>query len=263
MRRYLYCWPVFQPICMAPLKAGKNCLFFLLTRGLWLVLVELFIVSLFRTFNPYYTYQSLQVIWAIGISMIVLSAMIHANWYIILVTGIVLVAGHNLLDNIHLHNFSGLCCMRRAILLLVTCWSMCTINAHSRTNVAGFDRWRRRPARSSRPCTQRAPAAERDPLLIRAQSLLATLMVSLGRHLAREGDDAGNDAGDGARDDAGGAGVAAPARSARPSGHLARRRRLAGAGRRLARAPGRAAGAALAALLRDSDSVAAERGAGT
>ncbi|WP_377162019.1 Hpt domain-containing protein [Roseateles sp. UC29_93] len=35
-------------------------------------------------------------------------------------------------------------------------------------------------------CAQRAPAAERDPLLIRAQSLLATLMVSLGRHLARE-----------------------------------------------------------------------------
>ncbi|WP_431047205.1 response regulator [Roseateles sp. L2-2] len=35
-------------------------------------------------------------------------------------------------------------------------------------------------------CAQRASAAEREPLLIRAQSLLATLMVSLGRHLAQE-----------------------------------------------------------------------------
>ncbi|MFX1681201.1 response regulator [Mitsuaria sp. CC2] len=35
-------------------------------------------------------------------------------------------------------------------------------------------------------CAQRASAAERDPLLTRAQSLLATLQVSLGRHLALE-----------------------------------------------------------------------------
>ncbi len=35
-------------------------------------------------------------------------------------------------------------------------------------------------------CAQRVSAAEREPLLVRAQSLLATLLVSLGRHLARE-----------------------------------------------------------------------------
>jgi len=35
-------------------------------------------------------------------------------------------------------------------------------------------------------CGQRLPAAERDPLLTRTQSLLATLLLSLGRHLARE-----------------------------------------------------------------------------
>ncbi|WP_431258136.1 response regulator [Roseateles chitinivorans] len=35
-------------------------------------------------------------------------------------------------------------------------------------------------------CAQRASAAERDPLLVRTQSLLATLLVSLGRHLALE-----------------------------------------------------------------------------
>lgn len=106
-----YCAPVFVLLAgvsanlYGATKSRKELSFFLLTRGLWLVLVELFVVSLFRTFNPHYQYQSLQVIWAIGISMMVLSAMIYANWYVILVTGIVLVAAHNLLDNIHLHSF--------------------------------------------------------------------------------------------------------------------------------------------------------------
>ena len=35
-------------------------------------------------------------------------------------------------------------------------------------------------------CAQRVPVGEREPLLLRAQSLLAALLVSLGRHQARE-----------------------------------------------------------------------------
>jgi uncharacterized membrane protein len=86
-------------------KSRKELSFFLLTRGLWLVLVELFIVSLFRTFNPSYHYLNLQVIWAIGISMIALSAVIWTNTRIILFIGIVLIAGHNLLASIRLPGF--------------------------------------------------------------------------------------------------------------------------------------------------------------
>jgi uncharacterized membrane protein len=41
------------------------------------------------------------VIWAIGISMIVLSAIIFLNQYLILLVGILLVGGHNLLDSVH------------------------------------------------------------------------------------------------------------------------------------------------------------------
>ena len=56
---------------------------------------------LFRTFNPSYTYLNLQVIWAIGISMIVLSAIIYLPRALILLMGILLIGSHNLLDNVH------------------------------------------------------------------------------------------------------------------------------------------------------------------
>jgi len=82
-------------------KTKKELSVFLFTRGLWLVFAELFILSLFRTFNPSYHFFNLQVIWVIGISMMFLSAMIYLKPSILLVTGILLIAGHNLLDNVH------------------------------------------------------------------------------------------------------------------------------------------------------------------
>jgi uncharacterized membrane protein len=75
--------------------------FFLLTRGIWLVVVELFIISLFRTFNPTYHFFNLQVIWAIGISMIALSGLIYMKQRNVLLLGILLIAIHNLLDSVH------------------------------------------------------------------------------------------------------------------------------------------------------------------
>src|SRR5262249_46597154 len=54
-----------------------------------------------RTFNPSYPFFNLQVIWAIGICMIVLSGMIYMKRSFILAAGIVIIAFHNLLDNIH------------------------------------------------------------------------------------------------------------------------------------------------------------------
>ena len=51
---------------------------FLLTRGLWLVVLEVTVVSLAWTFNLRYDHGLfLQVIWAIGVSMIVLAALVH------------------------------------------------------------------------------------------------------------------------------------------------------------------------------------------
>jgi len=44
---------------------------------------------------------NLQVIWAIGVSMVVMSALVYLTRRVILLIGIVLVAGHNLLDSVH------------------------------------------------------------------------------------------------------------------------------------------------------------------
>ena len=71
---------------------------FLIKRGLWLVFVELFIITFAWTFNPLYNLFILQVIWAIGISMIVLALLIHLPYKIIFALGIIIICGHNLLD---------------------------------------------------------------------------------------------------------------------------------------------------------------------
>src|SRR5439155_10520826 len=88
-----FCAPVFiflagiSAYLYGARKSKGELSLFLFTRGIWLVLAELFIVSLFRTFNPVYPYVNLQVIWAIGISMIILSAMIYLSRRLILLTG--------------------------------------------------------------------------------------------------------------------------------------------------------------------------------
>jgi uncharacterized membrane protein len=99
-----YCAPVFVFLAgisarLYGMKRSRQALsFFLITRGSWLVFVEIIILSLFRTFNPSFPYFNLQVIWAIGICMIVLSALIYLKRQYILVIGLILIVAHNLLD---------------------------------------------------------------------------------------------------------------------------------------------------------------------
>lgn len=80
----------------------KELSWFLFTRGLWLIFAELVIVNFAWTFDITYSFIILQVIWAAGISMIVLSALIFLPNTLILGTGIMLVFGHNLLDAIQM-----------------------------------------------------------------------------------------------------------------------------------------------------------------
>src|SRR6476660_6030018 len=97
-----FCAPVFvflagiSAYLYGKKKSKKEFSLLLLKRGVWLVLAELFILSLFRTFNPSYPYFNLQVIWAIGICMIILSALINMNRHLILLTVILLIEAHNL-----------------------------------------------------------------------------------------------------------------------------------------------------------------------
>lgn len=83
---------------------------FLLTRGLWLLVVEVTVVSFAWSFNPSFTFTKLQVIWALGLCMVILSGLIYLPKPVILLLGLVIVFGHNLLDNVHftdsrLHDF--------------------------------------------------------------------------------------------------------------------------------------------------------------
>jgi uncharacterized membrane protein len=71
---------------------------YLLKRGVFLVLVEMIIITLGWTFNPLYNLIILQVIWAIGASMIVLALLVRLPYTAILAIGLLIVAGHNLLD---------------------------------------------------------------------------------------------------------------------------------------------------------------------
>ncbi|MBN3080235.1 DUF1624 domain-containing protein [Pectobacterium polaris] len=71
---------------------------FLFQRGLILILLELTLINFAWTFQfpPQVIY--LQVIWAIGMSMLALSALIWLPAGLVFIIGIIIVGGHNLLD---------------------------------------------------------------------------------------------------------------------------------------------------------------------
>lgn len=81
-------------------KSSAELSKFLFTRGLWLIFLEIVVNNFIWTFDVTYSINIFQVIWAIGISMIVLSGLIYLPKKVLLGIGIVLVAGHNLLDGI-------------------------------------------------------------------------------------------------------------------------------------------------------------------
>ena len=74
---------------------------FLFTRGLWLIFLEL---TLFRCFgfqfNFDYHVTFLNVLWALGWAMVVLSGLVHLPIWLTTTLGLVMIAGHNLLDSI-------------------------------------------------------------------------------------------------------------------------------------------------------------------
>jgi uncharacterized membrane protein len=73
---------------------------FLLTRGLWLIFLEIAVVRFAMQFNFDYRVTMLTVIWALGWAMIVLSALVFLPTRAIVALGVVLIAAHNLLDPI-------------------------------------------------------------------------------------------------------------------------------------------------------------------
>jgi uncharacterized membrane protein len=78
----------------------------LLTRGLWLVALELTVISFGWSFAPGFLF--LQVIWAIGWSMVALAALVWLPRPLVLTLGLLILAGHNLLDPLQPQAFGPL-----------------------------------------------------------------------------------------------------------------------------------------------------------
>jgi uncharacterized membrane protein len=90
---------------MARRKSQSELARFLLLRGLWLIAVEILVVSTAASFSPTgiaalggRTYVGLQVIWAIGASMVALAGAQYLGRRACLVIGLGIVLGHNMLD---------------------------------------------------------------------------------------------------------------------------------------------------------------------
>jgi uncharacterized membrane protein len=81
---------------------------FLVTRGLWLIVIELVVMRFLVQFNFDYKVTIITVLWALGWSMIVLAGLIHLPAWLIAVISGVLIAGHNLLDGIQAASFGAL-----------------------------------------------------------------------------------------------------------------------------------------------------------
>ncbi len=74
---------------------------FLLTRGLWLIVLEITVVRFSMVFNFDFSLLAVaEVIWVIGVSMIVLAGLIYLPVYAVAIFGVLMIALHNLFDSI-------------------------------------------------------------------------------------------------------------------------------------------------------------------
>ncbi len=79
---------------------------FLITRGVWLILLDIVVVS------PVWGLElgliNLATLWAIGFSMIVLAGLVFMPPHGLLLVGVLILFGHNLLDHVHASAFGNL-----------------------------------------------------------------------------------------------------------------------------------------------------------
>jgi uncharacterized membrane protein len=110
-----FCAPVFVLLAgtgaRLQLAAGKpkgELARFLLSRGVWLIVLEFTVVRLGICFNfDYRLLGIMQVIWAIGASMLVLAALIWLPVRAIAAIGIGMIGLHNLLDHVQIKPWFG------------------------------------------------------------------------------------------------------------------------------------------------------------
>ena len=110
-----FCAPVFVFLAgtgaylqIARGKSKSSLSRFLVTRGFWLIVLEFTWVRIAVTFNVDYRFLGvMQVIWVIGVSMIVLAVLIHLPLRVVGAFGGLMIALHNLLDRFHIDGWRG------------------------------------------------------------------------------------------------------------------------------------------------------------
>jgi uncharacterized membrane protein len=82
-------------------KSPRELSRFLLTRGLWLIFLEVVLVRCFAyQFNFDYRVTMVLVLWALGWAMITLSALVRLPAFAVTALGVLMIAGHNLFDSV-------------------------------------------------------------------------------------------------------------------------------------------------------------------
>jgi len=81
---------------------------FLISRGLWLIFLELTVMNIGFSFNLSYQVVLLQVIWAFGWCMIAMAGLIHLPERAVLIFALAVIALHNTLDGIRPQQFGSL-----------------------------------------------------------------------------------------------------------------------------------------------------------
>jgi uncharacterized membrane protein len=86
-------------------KSKAQLSWFLLTRGLWIVLLGLTLVRFFWSFIPDIHNYNADVLWAIGWSMVVLAGLVFLPTWAVTAFGLILIVGHNFLDSLRPEDF--------------------------------------------------------------------------------------------------------------------------------------------------------------
>ena len=89
-------------------RSKREISWFLLTRGLWLVLLELTVIHWEWNMGPDWSHLGALVIWALGWSMVALAALVYLPLPAITAFSVLMIVGHNALDGVKPESFGHL-----------------------------------------------------------------------------------------------------------------------------------------------------------
>jgi uncharacterized membrane protein len=89
-------------------RSTADLSFFLVSRGFWLIFLELVVMRFIWQYNIDYRVTMLTVLWALGWSMVLLGLLVYAPTWVVGAFGAILIAVHNLADAISPAAFGAL-----------------------------------------------------------------------------------------------------------------------------------------------------------